>query len=342
MLDKPPLNHARPRRHAAIAVGAVLTALLSGTLAGTAPTDAAAFPPPPPDPETTVKILEPANGTQALYGSLFGDRFTATATSNWGSCCTIKWSSNIDGALGSGKSIEHSFGSPGTRIVTATATSSKGIKGKASVTVVAKNVPPSVSIVKPAPNVLYSNVSYKFQGHAQDANQPLSGVPCASLHWSTTPFTQWQPNPGCGTVTKFPAAGIYQVRLNTTDPYGAAAPTAVKTITVKNKPKNSRPSVTIVQPEDDTVLQPGATHTLKALGSDVDNDPITYTWWIKYGTSTTVTSKVIGHAAQISWKPMNDVPFNCGGRSVTITVTASDNDGSASDWIAGRVAWGPC
>jgi hypothetical protein len=38
---------------------------------------------------------------------------------------------------------------------------------------------------------------------------------------------------------------------------------------------------------------------------------------------------------------MNDVPFNCGGRGVSITVTASDNDGSASERIAGHVGWGP-
>jgi PKD repeat protein len=329
------VNHIRPRGRAAITLGAVLTALLSGTFAG----QATAFPPPDPtEHETTATITQPTNGTQVIYGGFFQDvHFAAKATSNWGACCTFKWTSSLDGVLGTTKTLDYAFTTPGTRTVTVTATSSKGVKGSAKVTVTANNLPPTVSIVKAPANPVYSNVSYKFQGNSSDANEFL-GLPCASLQWSTSPVTAPQPPAGCGTVVKFPAAGTYQVRLNAKDAYGLAAPTAIKTVTVKDKPVNSPPSVAVIQPDDGYGLDPGTTYTLKALGSDVDNDPITYTWKLKDGTKT----KVLGNGAQIAWKPANDVPSNCGGRDVTLTVTATDNDGSVSDSIVNRIGWGPC
>ena len=332
-------NDNRPRRRGVLALAAVLTALLSGTLAG----QAAALPPPDgpgaPDHETTVTITQPANGTQVIYGGFFQDdvHFAAQATSNWGSCCTYKWTSSLDGVLSTSKTFDHTFATPGTRTVTVTATSSNGAKATDTIKVTAKNLPPTVSIVKAPSNPLYSNVSYKFQGNSNDANQFL-GLPCSSLHWSTSPVTAPQPAAGCETVVKFPSAGVYQVRLDATDAFNLAAPTAIRTFTVKDKPKNTPPSVAVVQPDDGSVLDPGTTYTLKALGSDVDNDPITYTWTLTDGT----TAKVLGNAATISWTPANDVPFNCGGRIVTLTVIASDTNGSQSDSIADRVNWGPC
>jgi hypothetical protein len=194
-----------------------------------------------------------------------------------------------------------------------------------------------VSIVKAPASPVYSNVSYKFEGDSSDANE-LFGLPCSSLQWSTSPVTAPQPPAGCGTVVKFPAAGTYQVRLNASDAFGLPAPTAIRTVTVQDKPKNTPPSVAVIQPDDGTVLDPGTTYTLKALGSDVDNDPITYKWTLTDGATT----KVIGTAAAIAWRPANDVPFSCGGRTVTLTVTATDNDGSQSDSITDRIGWGPC
>jgi hypothetical protein len=339
MLDATHVNHNRPRTRVAIALGAVLAALVSGTLAATPPPEAAAFPPPPDPPETTVKIVQPANGTQTLYGGMGNHvHFAATATRNGIGCCTITWRSNVDGLLGSGKTLDYGFSTPGTRIVTATATAPNGLPGSATVTVVAKNTPPAVSIRKPAANVLYRNVAYKFQGDSHDANEPF-GLPCSSLVWSTTPFTQWQPPMGCSAMTKFPNAGIYKVRLNANDAYGLPAPPAIKTITVKDKPKQSAPSVTLVQPDDDAALNPGTKYTLNAIGSDVDNDPIAYTWTITYGSTT----KVIGNGAQFSWRPADDISFTCGGRSVTLTVTASDNDGVGDpDSVSTHILWGPC
>jgi PKD repeat protein len=329
------VNPNRPRGRAAIALGTVLAALLSGTFAG----QANAFPPPdPPEHKTKVTITEPTDGTQVIYGGFFQDvHFAAKATTTFGSCCTYKWTSNLDGVLQTTKTFDHAFATPGTRTVTVTATSSQGVKDSATVKVTAKNLPPTVSIVKVPASPVYSNVSYKFQGDSSDANEFL-GLPCSSLKWSTSPVTAPQPPAGCGTVVKFPAAGTYQVRLNAKDAYGLPAPTAIKTVTVKDKPKNTPPSVAVVQPDDGNVLDPGTTYALKALGSDVDNDPITYKWTLTDDTTT----KVIGNAATIPWRPANDVPFNCGGRTVTLTVTATDDDGSQSDSIADRINWGPC
>ncbi len=73
------------------------------------------------------------------------------------------------------------------------------------------------------------------------------------------------------------------------------------------------------------------TITLKGTANDPDNSrSLTYEWKLKDGaTWTTLGAGTMLDAQTISkfWKPANNVPFDCGGRTVRLYLYATDLDG---------------
>ncbi len=199
-----------------------------------------------PNSAPSIQITAPSTGSSFPFASQ--TTFTASATDSDGPAPSISWSSDLDGVLGTGSSISKSFNSPGTRIITATATDDKGAKGSASITVNATNVAPQVFIDTPSASaVVWANsTSVGFSSTSISGDGLLGGLPCTSLTWKSS-------NPsdtlgtGCSFNVVFTTTGSRTITLKGTDAYGLSGTDTV-TLSVTTKPLSGPPVVKITSP----------------------------------------------------------------------------------------------
>jgi serine protease len=252
-----------------------------------------------------------------------------------GSCagCKVTWSSDKDGALGSGKSVEAAFPSPGKRVVTATVTDPTGATASDHATLTATNAPPAASF-DTSNYHYYAGQPFKPMGRGTDPNV-LGDLPCSALSWTLDD----QPvGTGCAPTLSLPKPGLHELRLTVTDGQGATG-TIAKTLTADYTPPNTPPFVTITSPDRGDNLDPGTPVTLTATATDPDTGkPLTGTWSVRVDGKTTP----IGPGNTRTWKPGDDVGFHCGGADVTLVFSATDADGTSSDELPVKVAYGIC
>ena len=237
-----PNRHSRRRRAIARLVPGTLIAMLAALAL---PAMSQAYPYPDP-PEVNATITAPVNGVHGLYGDFdeLAFRFEANAVSSpsqYG-CCTYKWSSSRDGVMGTGKTLEYAFATPGSRTVTVTATYQVGGKiahDTASITVYADNVKPEAHIDPPSPGPLGHGLTHWFSGSATDAN--LGGfwpwLPCNSLTWTAqkagSPYILSPIGPkSCTPPFVFPSAGVWTITLQATDAYSLKSDPTFVQVTV--------------------------------------------------------------------------------------------------------------
>jgi hypothetical protein len=280
-----------------------------------------------------VKIVKPANGATVDAGGFNFVTFEASPDDyeDGNSCCAVTWSSNKDGVMGQGEQIQFTFSTNGSRTVTATVTDSQGATNKTSIIVNVGNTAPTVSIKKPTPGqTLYTGITYVFDGSSFDPNEPLFTLPCSSLKWTSNKAGDPLPVTGCAPSVSFPTPGFRNITLTGTDPQGATD-TASVLIIVANPPANSPPIVTILKPNTSDFLDPYVSIVMSGKADDPDNkSPLTYEWKLQDGSKwTTLGTGTMNDGQTIMkfWKPANNVPFNCGGRTVRLYLYATDPDG---------------
>jgi serine protease len=297
-----------------------------------------------------VSIGSPAELAHVGYGGLNTVTFKAkvedyeadATPADWLVCCSVKWTSDRDGVIGYGKTMEHVFASPGPRTVTATATDAAGQTRSDTMHLVVDNTPPKVTIQKPvAGATIYTNAPVTLLGTSFDANESSLALPCGKLSWSAArrglggtvlKYT------GCQPTATFPTEGQWNVTLTGVDSHGASGKATVA-ITVIDPPPHSPPSVHITKPADNATLDPYVHTTLSGTAADPDGTgPITYKWTVIEGTN----EKQIGTAASLQWKPSSDVSQNCGGKHVTLRLYATDPDGTTSDSVYVYVPYPLC
>src|SRR5207247_619744 len=129
----------------------------------------------------TVTITAPAAGSTFEHGAPI--TFTATATDFEDGNLTgsIVWTSDRDGALGTGGTITTSALSTGTHVLTAAATDRGGKTGHATVTITI-NTTPVVSITAPANNATYElGAAVTLSGTATDVED---GTLTGNILWT--------------------------------------------------------------------------------------------------------------------------------------------------------------
>lgn len=285
-----------------------------------------------------VKILKPAGNITVGSGGLNGVDFQASVVDYEGCCAQVKWESTIDGLIGMGTNFNYVFSSPGTRTVTVTAEDNDGATATDTVVVTVNNDAPWVGIINPTQGqTLYTGSPYIFQGDSFDANEPYQKLPCSSMKWTSSnvsdPFPKWS----CTPQVTFTTTGSRTITLKGTDSDGAYD-TASVLINVVNPPTNGPPVVEILHPYNNNAFDNNVWVTLKGTANDPDNEnPLTYVWKLKDGSTwTTLFTGTMNDQATItkSWKPANNVPFNCGGRTVRLYLYVTDPDGlTGSDYV---------
>ena len=284
-----------------------------------------------------VKIREPLSFSHVGVGGFNFVNFEADVVDYEGCCQSITWTSDKDGVIGHGPSLEFTFPTPGMRTITVQVTDDQGATASDSIQLSAGTSPPIVSIVAPTPlQTIYKGVTYVFAGTSLDPNEPGFSMGCQALTWTSTfpgdPF----PATGCNPQITFPSTGQRTIKLSGTDSLGLTA-TAQITLSVVNPPATAAPLVTILNPINDAYLPAHTPVTLTGKAVNPANqDPLTYKWTLIDGSSQTVlgTGSVnSGNLISLSWKPSDDVPFHCGGDRVILKLEVTSpaaKTGSAS------------
>lgn len=165
----------------------------------------------------SVQITSPTNGTVVTPGTPVGFRGAATNSENAAlSGAALVWTSNLDGQLGTGASVDRSDLRPGVHRVMLTATDAAGLIGKDSVSIQVV-APPTVQITAPAHQARFATeTEIAFAGSATSSTgESLTG---AALVWSSS--RDGALGTGTGIATAALAAGVHVVRLTATDVHG--------------------------------------------------------------------------------------------------------------------------
>src|SRR5262249_19557794 len=102
-----------------------------------------------PNTPPQVTITAPVAGTSVPAGK--PGTLTATVADDFDKALSVRWSSNVQGPLGTGNSMTLPF-VEGSHTLSATATDSDGSTSTATVVLTVTPTPPTVVIVAPTPN----------------------------------------------------------------------------------------------------------------------------------------------------------------------------------------------
>lgn len=285
--------------------------------------------------------VDPSTETSGAYGGFTGVKLKAKIHTVYDtpSCCSVSWSSDQDGVLGSGLETNGILSSAGPRTVTVKATNAAGQSDTDTVEIIGTNQGPSVGLVKPTVGEkLYRGMPAKFEAKPSDPNQ-FGGVACSSVSWEITGAgVPTLTGTGCQPQFTFPANGTRQVRVTVKDEAGASS-SVIQSIQIVDPPLNAPPVVSILQPDEDSSLDPDKSYTLKASAIDPDaTETPAGVWTVKVNGTTTQ----IGTGNQISWEPGTTIPFSCGGDSATLIFSATDSHGTSTDEIEIYVPYPVC
>src|SRR5581483_10793526 len=256
------------------------------------------------DAPPVVAISSP---TATLFATGKAITFTATAidTIDGDRTSTLTWSSNRDGAIGTGGSFTRSNLSVGVHTITASATDANGLVGTATLTLEVRDQPaPTVTITAPANNseVLFGQSA----GFTATATDTIDGSIASSITWASD--RQGVIGTGASISTTSLALGAHVITASAKNS-GNLTGTAQIHMNVA-----SGPQLVILGPADGTVYAQGDSVTLSGLAFDFEDGDITsrITWTSSrdgsLGTGGTVTTTSLSRGVH------------------TITMSATDND----------------
>jgi len=314
-----------------------------------------------------VTLSAPANNASFAAGASV--TITATASDNDGSVTKVEF---YNGAtkLGEDLSSPYSFTwsnvPAGTYSITAKATDNQNAVNTSSastVTVIAANVPPTVTLTAPANNASFAaGASVAITATASDNGGSVTKV---EFYNGTTKLGEDASSPYSFTWPSVPA-GTYSITAKATDNQNAVNTSSTSTITVIAN--NVPPTVTLTAPANNASFAPGASVTITATASDNGgsvtkvefyngatklgedlSSPYSFVWPNVPAGTYSITTKATDNQNAVNTSsastitviasnvppvvtltaPTNNASF-AAGASVTITATASDNGGSVT------------
>lgn len=293
-----------------------------------------------------IRITSPVHGGEFGMGTLKKIRLEASVFDPEGkncgapgNSCTITWSSNLDGNLGTGKSIEVGFTMPGTRSITATVNDGSHSAADQVALFVTSN-PPMVDIISPG-GALYKGIRYLLYAEARDSDVGLlERVDCNRFLWNSNRAEDRQtdlPKQSCMAIVTFKTLGDRILDVTATDKQGDKA-TKTLPVSVAPLPRSGPPIISILN-RPGMSFNPNATGALQAMIVDPDGggpsgQRLSYKWKVKYGdTEKIIGGKVVSNYSAIiydPWRARDHVPNTCGGWPATLTLEATDAQGQKS------------
>lgn len=162
----------------------------------------------------TISVLAPAEGSTFAKGTPINFQAIASDAEDGDRTPNIQWTSNINGAIGSGGSFSSSTLYVGTHQIVATVYDTAGNSASALVNVIVQapaNTAPSVSITSPANGAsLTAGASFNLLGSANDAEQ---GTISSSLQWILDGVTTLASGANASAVISTPGAHTITARV---------------------------------------------------------------------------------------------------------------------------------
>lgn len=284
-----------------------------------------------------VRITSPSDGTTMPYGgthfvTLSADVFDVEDASDQ---LTVRWTSDVDGALGTGPSVVVSFATPGARTITVTATDTSGRSTSATVHVTTVNSGPTAIISAPTTATRFFNsVPAVFHGRATDPEE--GALPCSALTWTIDRVPSWSAT-GCDVAGVFNVLGAARVTLRATDAQGATSSSSVDVL-FDAPASTGTPTATIVSPPDGQLLSArGSTH-LSGIGSG-SLGSVMLVWTVTEGDVETF----VGLGPEVDWTPATTSTSRCGTHNAVLTLYAYDGTGiHVTTTITVTLDFGPC
>lgn len=273
----------------------------------------------PEDRSPTANITAPLDGATFVAGSRVTFR-GAGSDPEQGTLpeSAFSWSSDLDGELGSGRSVVRDDLSPGDHRVTLTVADDGGNEDTDAISVsVEPNDPPSATIGSPSDGATFGQgAPVELRGSAADPQEgDLTGE---ALGW----WSNLEGGLGTGEeVTRDDlSVGEHEIRLVATDPQGLAD-TALVEIRVE---ENGQPSVTIDRPADGASVEEGESVTFEGSATDPEDGDLT-------GDRLRWSSDLDGELGTGETLVRSDL--SPGAHTVTLTATDSRN-ASTADTVA--------
>ena len=281
----------------------------------------------------TVQLLTPTGDLTVEARDLTGFEATASDPQDGPDCCTLRWTSDVDGLISVAHQFVYAFPTVGVRRVSVVATDSSGqTSAPVSFQVNAVNPPPVVSIVRPAEGaVLTASVGVAGQATISDPNQDDIG--CSAIRWDIT-GPQALSVIGCRPRLQLSLPGSYTATVTATDEFMASASVS-RVFTVEPYPPNVAPRVQIFEPDGGEYVM-GTSIPLRAEATLEPGEvsPVQVSWAIttpRGRSQVFTTTMTSGNVTVATGTYGCDNPGPGGSvEEQTLTFSATDDDGSAA------------
>src|SRR5581483_5172046 len=249
-----------------------------------------------------VTIATPADGAQSFVGTPVALAATAVDATDGDLSARLRWTSDRDGLVGTGGSVNAATLSVGTHVVTASVADAGGLVGTASRTLVVRppNQPPVIAIRAPSAGATLLSARAVLLGAS--ATDVEDGDLAAAVRWTSSRDGAL----GTGGTLVVPGltAGAHTLTATVTDRDGATR-TATVAVTVV-------PSTLTFNPTADTYVDGGSTSS-------------------KFGTATSVLAGASPTRIALFRFPVSGIgAFSVQRATLTLTVGSGSSDGSAS------------
>ncbi|MFC1550359.1 S8 family serine peptidase [Candidatus Neomarinimicrobiota bacterium] len=211
-----------------------------------------------------VAIVQPTSGSSFTSSSNISFTANSTDAEDGNLSNQTSWSSNIDGALGVGSTLQKSL-SVGTHQITAQVTDSSNQSANALivVNVVTPNQSPSISIIQPSNG--FSTTSGSVVSFSGNATDPEDGNLSNQISW----VSNIDGALGVGsTLQKSLSVGTHQITAQVTDSSNQSANALiVVNVVVPNQP----PSISIIQPSNGFTTTSGSVVSFSGNATDPED-----------------------------------------------------------------------
>ena len=266
----------------------------------------------------SVNISAPADGSGFNAGDSVTFNGSANDAEDGDLTASITWTSDLDGAIGTGGSFATVALSAGTHVITASVTDAAGLQDSDAITITV-NAAPSATITAPADGSTFlATDSISFAGSASD---PEDGDLTAALAWTS------DLDGAIGTGGSFTASlsvGTHTITASVTDAGGLSGSDAI-TVTVDN----TAPSVTISAPADGAGFNVGDSVSFTGSATDFEDGDLTasLTWTSSLdgaiGSGGSFATSGLSAGTHVITASVTDAGGLQGSDAITITVNAA-------------------
>ena len=328
-------------------VGRTILTVPPGTAIGSAvmsPGDIAAVNRMYPGHPPSVTIVQPSPG--ATYRRQVDDlSLHASVVDPEGHDVTVTWSSNVSGPLGSGHALTVGTAAMayGTHLISARAEDPQGNVATATVAISITNDPPTVDLYQPLAGTFCVGETIAFRAAVIDLNEPGFTLPDASVAWRVGAHGATFAT-GKSVSHAFGTAGSRWVYVRATDGGGLHGEDGVELVIVTCT--NQPPEVTITDPAADVALEYDGFDaargqwyrdvTLTGTAIDPEDGALSGASLVWTTDRSDIQTPQLGTGNTIHVRLYSN---HAGGVTHTITLTATDDDGSARSDFRRILIW---